>query len=255
MGQRRTKKYRKQKGGNNNPNNIQIVIIVYNNLTYLKQFMHNIKKYPNPIIIMDNQSTYPKLLTYYKKLKKDLENKVDIRMLDQNYGHTVWLKLKSSLPDIFILSDPDIEINSKMPINFAEILLNISNKYKASKVGSALDISDHDKFIPDFGSEKYNHEKQFWINKINDTDYELYNAMIDTTLCLVNFNYDIDTAYGLSGNHIRIAGDFTAKHLPWYNNYMKDNIPSDEMDHLIKTNVSSTILQTNSVKKHLGINR
>jgi hypothetical protein len=139
-----------------------------------------------------------------------------------------------------------------MPKNFAEIFLNISNKYKASKVGSALDISDSNNFIPDFGTEKYNHEKQFWLNKIDDPDYELYYATIDTTFCLVNLNYPL-TYSGYFGTHIRVAGDFTAKHLPWYNNYMKDNVPKEELDYLVKMNKSSTLLQTNSVKKHLDI--
>jgi FkbM family methyltransferase len=51
----------------------------------------------------------------------------------------------------------------------------------------------------------------FWINKIHDDNYELYNANIDTTFCLI----DKDN----SSNHhydIRIAGNFTANHLPWY---------------------------------------
>jgi hypothetical protein len=55
-------------------------------------------------------------------------------------------------------------------------------------------------------------EKQFWENRIEDAEYELYNADIDTTFCLINKNNI------LNGNDlkIRVAGDFTAKHIPWY---------------------------------------
>jgi FkbM family methyltransferase len=52
---------------------------------------------------------------------------------------------------------------------------------------------------------------EFWKNKINDSDYELYTAGVDTTFCLINkkhiYNFD---------NVIRVAGNFTSKHLPWY---------------------------------------
>ena len=59
------------------------------------------------------------------------------------------------------------------------------------------------------GKTIYEHEKQFWINKIEDSSYELYYEDIDTTFCLINKNHD-------SNCTIRIAGNFTAKHLPWY---------------------------------------
>jgi 16S rRNA G966 N2-methylase RsmD len=37
----------------------------------------------------------------------------------------------------------------------------------------------------------------------------MYNAMIDTTFCLCNKNF-------VNGTCIRVAGNFTAQHLPWY---------------------------------------
>jgi hypothetical protein len=61
-------------------------------------------------------------------------------------------------------------------------------------------------------------ETQFWKKKIDASGdaataaYELYDADIDTTFCLMN-KTNIMMGYD---NKIRVAGDFTAKHIPWY---------------------------------------
>ena len=222
-----------------NSYNIPIVIIGYNNYFFVKNFVNQLKKYKNPIIILDNNSKYPELLNYYKEIKNELGNKIDIRILNENYGHRVYLKLKNELPDIYILSDPDLELNKNMPENFAEILLNISNKYKYYKVGAALNIDDNDLFVTcENNINIYDTEKQYWINKIND-EFELYYANIDTTFCLINNNYYDNNEY--SG--IRVAGNFTATHLPWYKGYITNNISEEEIDFWKKNNISSSILK------------
>ena len=85
----------------------------------------------------------------------------------------------------------------------------------------------------------YDWESQFWNNKIIDKNYELYKANIDTTFCLINNNY-----INNGTSNIRIAGEFTAKHLPWYKNYIIDNISKEEIDIWKKNNISSTLLMT-----------
>jgi hypothetical protein len=223
-----------------NPYDIPVVVICWNNLTFIKNFVNQLKKYKNPIILLDNNSTYEPLLNYYNEIKQELKDKITINLLDENYGHTVYLKLKHILPKIFILSDPDLELNINMPENFAEIFLNISNKYKSYKVGSALSIEDHNDFIdcPNYTNNQsiYDWESQFWTKAIQCDNHELYEANIDTTFCLVNNNY--------YRNNIRIAGNFTAKHLPWYKDYIKNNFETSEIEHWKKNNKSSSILFT-----------
>uniref|UniRef100_A0A6C0B8B7 Glycosyltransferase 2-like domain-containing protein n=1 Tax=viral metagenome TaxID=1070528 RepID=A0A6C0B8B7_9ZZZZ len=219
---------------------IPIVVICWNNYYFVKNFINQLKRFPNPIILLDNKSNYKPLLDYYKKIKSELKDKIEIRMLDKNYGHTVYKQLKNILPDIYILSDPDLELNSKLPKNFATKLLELSNQYKCYKIGCALKIDDNHKFIhcDNYTSNKniYEWEKQFWVKPIMNNKYELYQADIDTTLCLINNNY-VNSEY-----NIRVAGNFTAKHLPWYNNYIKDNISSDEITNWKQNNKSSSIL-------------
>ena len=140
-----------------------------------------------------------------------------------------------------------------MPNNFVEIMYNLTNKYKISKVGLALSTEDKNEFIPDFSDVVYNHEKQHWEKKVDDSDYEMYYATVDTTFCLVNTNYPINSN-GINYNaDIRIAGNFTCKHLPWYNNLLKYKMPRDELTFWVKNNISSSLLQNKIVQKHLGI--
>jgi len=136
-----------------------------------------------------------------------------------------------------------MELNERMPEDFAEILLDISNRYKCYKVGAALSIDDADDFIKCenycLGKSIYQWESQFWEKPLQDDQYELYEAGIDTTFCLINNNY--------SGNElraIRISGNFKVRHLPWYKDYIKMNVSQDEIDNWKQNNKSSSILNT-----------
>ena len=220
---------------------IPIVIISYNNLFFVKNFIRQLKRFPNPIIVMDNKSSYEPLFEYYKQIKQELGSKIDIRLLPENYGSGVYLQLKHTLPNVFILSDPDLELNSNMPVNFSDILYRLSNKYKAYKVAVALDISEPDKLLncKNYTDNKsiVDWESQYWKVPVKDSDYELYKGghPQDTTFCLINNTYPVE-------NKIRIAGNFTAKHLPWYKNYLEDHIPEDELKQWKNENNSSSIL-------------
>jgi FkbM family methyltransferase len=89
----------------------------------------------------------------------------------------------------------------------------LSDKYKAGKVGFALDISDYDEMYQYAyynGKTIYEWEIAFWENKIYDPKYELYAGSIDTTFALVNKEFTEPHF------NVRVAGDFVAKHLPWY---------------------------------------
>lgn len=221
-------------------NNIPIITISWNSVTFIKKFIEQFKNYPNPIIVLDNNSTFNPIFNYYKEIQEEFPNKVKIILLRHNYGHEVYLKFKSYLPNIYFLSDPDLEISKDLPINFAEIYLKLSNKYKTHKLGAALDISDSHLFIDcdNYTDDQNIHqfESRYWMNPVNDSKFELYSADVDTTFCLINNNYE--------DNNMRIGGKFTMKHLPWYKNYIKNNFLEDELIHWKKSNKSSSILFT-----------
>ena len=223
---------------------IPLVIIAWNNLTFVKRFLEQTMHLTQKIIILDNNSEYAPLLEYYTYLEHTYPNKFDIRRLPHNYGHTVYQKLQHTLPGIYVLSDPDLQLHPSMPKDCFEQLYTISKKYKCRKVGLALDISDHHLFIPgSFCQLVYNIESAYYRNPIHDSEYVLYNAPIDTTFCLIN-----TTVSGYPSD-IRVGGNFTAKHLPWYNDYLALNIPKEELRVWTKNNKSSCILHYIDVQK------
>lgn len=197
-------------------NSIPIVIICYNNYKYVD---NTVKQYeslltsPN-ILVIDNCSTCKYTQAYINECKK----KYNVIKCNTNNGHLVWTNsfIFDKLPVKFIITDPDLQFNEKMPANFIETLVQISEQYNSERVGFALDISDPEKMFPypfsQFGFHGqpavWETQKQYWVNRIPHNNLEMYFAQIDTTFCLFNKNY--------GGSHIRIAGDFTMKHLPWY---------------------------------------
>ena len=231
---------------------VPIVIICYNNYIYLDNMITQLLKinpdFINNILIMNNMSTCNKTNEYLKNTK--------CKVINNNYNHPrIWLDINKDiydkLPDIFITTDPDLEINKNIPSNFIEILSELSETYTIFKVGFAIDISDkeniynYDSYMGVNGLTIFNHENQFWQNRIQNERYELYNALIDTTFCLYNKKYQSDDFYSA----IRVAGNFTCKHLPWYKDcklfniyenyslYKKVNIHVSSISRFVLTNV------------------
>jgi len=194
-------------------NNIPIVVICYNNYRYVENTLKQIKKineeYYKNIIIVNNSSTCLETINFL--------NNVDVKVIN-NINNGPWIcsyankHIYDTLPDKYILTDPDLELNANIPSNFIQIMSEISDKYKNWKVGFALDLSDFEKMYKSSYhcvENIYVWEQQFWTNRIDD-DLELYYAPIDTTFCLLN---KLNEHQGIG---IRMAGNFTAKHLPWY---------------------------------------
>lgn len=240
---------------------IPIIIICYNNYRYVENTISQITKinkdYYKDIIILNNASSCLHTIKYLKNL-------ADVNVIDhiQNFGP--WISLDNNkhiydvLPNKFILTDPDLKFNKNIPSNFIEILANLSEKYKTSKIGFALDISDHEKFniTKDYAgilsNTLYMEEKKHWDSKINDNnEYELYNATIDTTFSLINK----DNIANGSTSQIRVAGNFTAKHIPWYIENEIYNVYDNYYNNLNTTSIStfSNIIISNINNNYLKI--
>lgn len=200
--------------------NLPLVIPVYNNLNYLKPFLESsLKKGFEQIFILDNKSTDQDLLQYFKTLPGSIK----VVHLTDNFGpryplHS--LTIQKKLPRKFFLSDPDLSYNPNLPIKFKEEIINISEKYKAGKVGFALDIfsEEIDSTLELMTESKtvnlIEFEKQYWKNQIGETSdgSPLFDAFIDTTFSLINLDF-FNIENELTG--IRIGGNYTATHLPW----------------------------------------
>jgi len=207
---------------------IPIIIINYNRLADLKILVNFLlqRKHKN-IVIIDNNSTYPPLLGYYK----EIENSVTIERMSKNYGHMVFWEnkelYKKYSEGYHIITDADIIPNKNLPLNYVQQLIDILDKNKnVTKVGFALKIDD----IPDFYQHKQkvlDWEKKHWENTIRDN---LYLNELDTTFAIYppHYQYDLFNFYFA----IRVAGDFTAKHNGWY---IDDKNLTEEEEYYFKT--------------------
>ena len=164
------------------------------------------------IIILDNNSTYPPLLKWYDTLQTEV-----VRFTDNIGAHCLFDSgyLKSLNTEYIVYSDADLELNPQMPEDFLLIMKYLLLKYKMKKIGLALRIDDvpqecHRNFFT--GSIEW--EKQFWTNEL---EKDVYAALVDTTFCLIRDPQE----HALDA--LRIAGAFTARHLPWYQAYASLN--------------------------------
>ena len=202
---------------------IPIYVPVFNNPTYTKYFVEQLQEIQcNDIYIVDNKSDYPPMIS----LLKELEQKYNVVRLDRNEGPHFILRNQNfykSLPEIFCLSDPDMELSRNLPKEFLADLLQISNQYKMGKVGFALEVPAEEELKDielNMEGKIWNMrewESQWWENCIGKSlrGDDLYMTTLDTQFALYNKNYfDPNDRYRC----IRVAGRFTAKHLGLYKN-------------------------------------
>ena len=203
-----------------------------------------LEKYTSDIIVVDNNSKFKPLLDYYEN-----DFKYTLLRQKENFGHKVYKKdfVQNIVGDVYILTDPDLQFNAKLPNGFIQTLIDISNYFKIERVGFALSC-DGDDFRTDlrfFGRTVKEFENGYWIERYHyplDGNLQLYTAPIDTTFCLINKNFSgkcirmFDYPY-----FIRVAGDYTCLHLPWYKNF-QSKLMEGELEAYTQGNISSTWL-------------
>ena len=183
---------------------IKAIIVNRNLLTTLQNTIEFLKKEDrvSEIHVLDNQSTYPPLLDYYKKAP------VKVHYLKDNHGpQHVWDgKFKDIRDaDYYIVADPDCTYDN-VPDDWLDVMLQA----RVDKVGFSLEIND----LPDtkIGKAAKDHESKYWIQE-HPCGWESH---IDTTFALyskgMRFTYDA----------IRLDRPYTIKHEPWY--ITKENI-------------------------------
>ena len=216
---------------------IPIVIISFNQLFYLQKLVSFLLKYEyKNIIIVDNNSTYPPLLQYFKKIKTT----VKIHQLTDNAGHMVFWNNKEIFDlyskGYYIITDADIVPIETCPENFVEKLMTVLNEnLRITKAGLSLKIDD----IPDSNPNKsaiVKWESQFWQKKVGKGQYK---SATDTTFALYkpNYKYKENRFY----KAIRLDKPYQAYHGGWYIDFK--NL-SDEQKYYIKTTNSSSSWKT-----------
>ena len=218
----------------NRPKNCKVVINNRNRLTTTKNMVDKLLEL-NPdeqIIIIDNGSTYPPLLNWYKSMSPyDYSNNVDVRFFG-NEGHlALWAtKLDKELGEYFVYTDSDIILPDEFPTEWKLIMFNLIKWYSGiyDKIALAIHIDD----LPEhyrYKNQVIRNEARWWLEK-KDTEMlnYLYKADTDTTFAMMrNFG---DNCY----KSLRIARpDMMCKHHGWYLDL--DNLDEEEkyyLDHL-----------------------
>lgn len=192
---------------------IPVVINNRNWLTTTKNMVEHLLElgYTN-IHILDNASTYPPLLEYYNSLADNLH--VTVHYMGQNIGHqALW---KYGILNMFknhqyiAYTDSDIELNPDTPTGFIETLVTLAKDYRAEKAGLAIQYLDIPHNKGNDASRRI--EERYWTKQLPHPKYEVYDAYIDTTFAVVK----TDSTYAWSHKAVRVAGDFTCRHTPWY---------------------------------------
>jgi hypothetical protein len=194
-----------------NFSDIPIIINNKNRYTYLLKLVNYLEDrgYCN-IYIIDNNSTYPPLLEYYRITKHK------VFKLKRNYGYlALWKSLifLNFIRSYYVYTDSDVLPIEDCPNDFLSYFLNIlQNDISIKKIGFSLKYDD----LPDsynLKSKVIEWESKFYTKPISDF---LFDSVIDTTFAL----YRPFSGGGakLNNKSYRTGYPYQAYHLPWYEN-------------------------------------
>jgi len=186
---------------------IPVIINNRNRLTTLKALVTWLEKAGmRKIVVIDNASTYPPLLSYYLKFPHSL------CMLRDNVGYlALWEAgtYREFAGAHFFYTDSDVVPVEECPPDFADYLFAILERYPSiEKVGLGLVLDD----IPDANRAKGEilaRERPFWKRAVAKG---VFDALVDTTFAL----YRPFARGGYWARAYRTGPPYVARHLPWY---------------------------------------
>lgn len=221
---------------------IPVLVISFNNGRYVSNMVRQLNSKKIFPLIIDNASTDVTTRLCLKSL--ELDHSAVVVYCKKNLGHLVGFlnPVYQLLPEIFAYTDPDLQFHETLPEDFLEQLATVAENYKIYKAGMALDLkcgtlkqlrSNTIRKYP-FEFEKIHSiedwEQQFWMRPLKHPDLEIYAASVDTTFAVyrkAHFN-------GEFAQGVRVAGVFSAVHLPWFSDL--DITSIDEQDQYRKSN-------------------
>lgn len=222
---------------------IPVIINNFNRLDSLTKLINSLEKrgYFN-IFIIDNLSTYPPLLDYYRDCRHP------VFRLDKNLGSSaLW---KSGLyrrfrSNYFVYTDSDVVPVEECPDDFMLFFLETLREHRfAQKVGFMMKLDDLPacNLMRDYILECEGH---FY------TDYKLtdllYRAPIATTFALYRPWAKRKHANGLVEMY-RTGFPYLARHLPWY----QDTLNPDDEEKYYLEHLGHSTWWTTKARKMLG---
>jgi hypothetical protein len=221
---------------------IPVFIISYNQPSYLRNMVNQLQRLrvaASEITILDNASSNPQLMEYLEELRL---TGIRVVHLERNFGpHEIFApEAGVDWPEVFALTDPDLQFDSSMPTTFREDLLAIACACCVWKCGLALSLEDADQFLEGVyvrGMPIADWESQFWHHRVKAEgdvadlltreSAEVFRAEVDTTFAIYRRDYP-KTSFLQS---VRVSGNYSARHLPWYRNQDLDRSNHGKHDH------------------------
>ena len=193
---------------------IPILINNFNRLDLVKQQIDWLLDLDDKvaIIIVDNLSTYPPLLDFYKKINHPLVQVVYLNFNSWRKGAEYIGEKKLKDFEKYIITDSDLLPFSNTPKNLVGHLAELMDKYpQYNHIGTSLEIND----LPDknpMKSKVIRFESDYWSPKAQVLNNEVYVAKIDSTFAMYRRNSKVL----LTHPALRTKRPFTLKHIDWY---------------------------------------
>ncbi len=202
---------------------IPIIINNFNRLEFLKRQIDWLQSCGHyNLHVVDNASTYPPLLDYYKIIP------ATVYFLDKNMGHeSIWRThiFQRFAHDYYVLTDPDVLPAVETPKDFMQFFVDaLRGNPSFRKIGFGLFYQD----LPDHYSKKT--EVVNWESRLYEKEISagLFHSKIDTTFAL----YKPQAAFQCWDDTIRTGSPYLLKHMPWYEDPAS---PNDETIFYIGT--------------------
>lgn len=164
------------------------------------------------IVIVDNLSTYPPLLEFYKTIDHPLVQVVYLNFNSWRKGVEYIGEQKLKDFDKFIITDSDLLPFSTTPKNLVSYLSQLMDKYpQFNHIGTSLEIND----IPDknpMKSKIVQFESNYWEPQAEILNNEVYVAKIDSTFAM----YRQGSKTIITHPALRTKRPYTLKHIDWY---------------------------------------
>lgn len=186
------------------------------------------------ILIIDNKSSYAPLLNWYKEEECNgniqiFHNTIGATLFDNGTFYRLACELNvepfcSIIQNHYVFTDSDVVPHKDVPYDFIEQMISVCDEYAVDKVGLGLRLEDLP--ISEYTDPIRATEAQYWTNRLFNDTYELYQSVVDTTFAV----YAPLAQPKWLGNCIRMGGQFTAHHMPWY--YDVNQLPEDEAHYL-----------------------
>lgn len=186
---------------------IPVYINNWNILEWVKNMTKYLEKVSNVVIvIIDNNSTYPPLLDWYKSCG------YEVIRLAKNEGsrHGYWHVPKGAVHErlygdkYFVFTDADLDL-SNCPVDLMSVLKQGVEKYD-KKCGLSIEVNDVP--LDSLTYEGVQKDRCYWNSPLDEI---YFDAPADTTFAM----YHKD-AYDYTTIATRANRPYTTKHIPWY---------------------------------------